>query len=45
VLVPDAPINVINYAAGTTQSQISFTWSPAANDGGESVIDYTISYD
>ena len=40
VQVPDAPINLANNQAVTTSQNISFTWSPAAFDGGTAVLDY-----
>lgn len=45
VLIPDAPINLVDNTSVTSRSVISFSWTPAASDGGTSVIDYTILYD
>jgi hypothetical protein len=45
VLVPDAPINLTNDPSITRDSVIGFTWVDGANDGGEQVIDYKITYD
>lgn len=45
VFVPDAPINLADNKAVTTKAVIGFTWSPAPNDGGQAVLDYTITYD
>jgi len=45
VFVPDAPINLADNTVVTSKSVIGFTWSSGASDGGQSVIDYTITYD
>ena len=45
VLVPEAPINLLNNPLVTTKSVIGFTWDEGVNNGGESVIDYKIQYD
>jgi hypothetical protein len=43
--VPDAPVSLANNAVVTSSTHIALTWSPAAFDGGSSVIDYRISFD
>jgi len=43
--VPNAPINLADNKAVTTKSVIGFTWSPAPNNGGQAVLNYTITYD
>ena len=45
VLVPDAPVSPINNPAITDKSEIGFSWSDGASNGGTSVIDYRITYD
>lgn len=45
VLVPDAPVSPINDPAITDKSEIGFSWSDGASNGGTSVIDYRITYD
>jgi hypothetical protein len=45
ILVPNAPIDLLKTAAGSSQSVISFTWTPASFDGGSPVIDYQVSWD
>ena len=45
VLVPDAPQTLANNPAITSKTVIGFSWSDGDSDGGESVIDYRISYD
>jgi hypothetical protein len=45
VFVPDAPIDLVDNVAVTTNSVIGFTWSDPANNGGQPIIDYRISYD
>ena len=45
VLVPDAPINLVDNIGVTSRSVISFSWAPAASDGGTAILDYTILYD
>jgi hypothetical protein len=44
VLVPDAPTNLLKNTAGSSKSVISFTWDPPVFDGGETIIDYRVSY-
>jgi hypothetical protein len=52
--VPEAPINLQNVAFDivdrsnletTTDTQIRFTWSEGANNGGVQVIDFNVYYD
>jgi hypothetical protein len=45
VIVPTAPLNLINYPEITSASQIYFTWSNGAFDGGKPIIDYRVTYD
>ena len=45
VQIPDAPINLANNPTLTSSQNISFTWSPAAFDGGTVVLDYTIFFE
>jgi len=40
LLVPDAPVNLLNDAAITSNSVIRFTWSDGASNGGTSIINY-----
>lgn len=42
---PDAPLNLENVASITTSSQIGLAWEQGAEDGGISVVDYTLFYD
>jgi hypothetical protein len=44
VLVPDAPTNLLKNTTGSSKSVISFTWDPPAFTGGETIIDYRVSY-
>ena len=43
--VPDAPVNLANDADTTSDTVIRFTWIDGVNNGGTSVIDYTVYYD
>jgi hypothetical protein len=43
--VPDAPITLVNDSTTTSDTLIRFTWSDGVNNGGTSVIDYTVYYD
>jgi hypothetical protein len=45
VVVPDAPITLTKNTALSSESVITFSWTQAAFDGGETVIDYRIIYD
>lgn len=45
LLVPSAPINLVNNEATTTAFVIGFTWDDGASTGGSDIIDYKISYD
>jgi hypothetical protein len=42
---PDAPIDLQNNLAVTSDTTIGISWRDGASDGGASVIDYRISYD
>ena len=44
-LVPDAPVSLTNDPSVTTDTQIRFTWSDGASDGGNAVIYYAVYYD
>jgi hypothetical protein len=44
VLVPDAPTNLLKTVETSSKTQISFTWDAPASDGGETIIDYRVSY-
>lgn len=41
---PDVPINLANIPSVTKSQQIGLTWNEGAENGGSSVIDYTITY-
>ena len=43
--IPDSPSTPQNVPAQTTGTQITFTWSAGASNGGSSVLDYKIMYD
>ena len=43
--MPDAPLTLVNDATVTDETQIKFSWSDGAYDGGSSIIDYTVLYD
>lgn len=43
-LVPDAPINLFNDPATTSDLVIKFTWDEGAHNGGVDVIDFDIYY-
>ena len=43
--MPDAPVSLTNDPTVTTDTQIRFTWSDGASDGGNAVIDYAVYYD
>lgn len=42
---PDAPVNLARDNVETTTTQIGFTWEEAADNGGQIVLDYRISFD
>jgi len=42
---PDAPIDLQNDLAVTSDTTVGISWRNGASDGGASVIDYRISYD
>ena len=44
-LVPDAPVSLANDPTTTTDTNIRFTWSDGASDGGTPVVDYAVYYD
>jgi hypothetical protein len=43
-LVPSAPLSLANDPSVTTYAVIGLIWDVCSNDGGDSVIDYTIYY-
>ena len=45
VVEPDAPVNLLRDNGATTISAVGLTWSDGVYDGGDSVIDYRVSYD
>jgi hypothetical protein len=45
VLVPDSPLNLRDDEPVTTAFVIGLLWEDGLNDGGKSVIDYTVSSD
>ena len=42
---PDAPTDLQNDLAVTSDTTVGISWRNGASDGGASVIDYRISYD
>ena len=42
---PNPPTNFLKNDVDTTKTQVAFTWSAPANDGGNTVIDYAIEMD
>jgi hypothetical protein len=42
---PDAPVNFANNPAVTIATNIGLQWSHGLSDGGEDVIDHTVTYD
>ena len=42
---PDPPTSFLRNDATTSKTQVSFSWSAPANDGGDTVIDYAIEMD
>lgn len=45
VFLPEAPLNLANNAALTTDTEIGLTWSAGVSDGGRPVEDYKVWYD
>jgi hypothetical protein len=45
VLVPDAPVDLRNDPSITSAQVIGFDWTDGVSNGGESIIDYRITYD
>jgi hypothetical protein len=41
---PDVPINLANVPSVTKSSQIGILWNEGTQNGGSSVIDYTITF-
>jgi len=44
-VVPDAPINIANDAATSSDKIIKITWTQGSSNGGSEIIDYSIYYD
>jgi hypothetical protein len=44
-MVPEPPINLLNYPTETSDVVIRFTWDEGLNNGGTSVIDYAVYSD
>jgi hypothetical protein len=42
---PDAPTNLLRNDASTTRTVLAFTWTDGASDGGQTILDYRISFD
>ena len=42
---PDVPTSIQRNEGSTTKTQVAFTWLVPTDDGGDSVIDYTIEMD
>lgn len=45
VLVPDAPVNLVNIVQIQQGNQITLSWSNGVSTGGSVIIDYRILYD
>ena len=43
--VPDPPRNFLRNEAQTTKTQLSFSWTEGASNGGQPVLDYRVSFD
>ena len=44
ILTVPSPVTVANYASLTSASQVSITWTPAAENGGTAILFYQIQY-
>jgi len=44
-VVPDASISLLPVLSEITLTQVSFTWSDGAYNGGKPILDYRVSYD
>ena len=42
---PDPPTNLLRDEALTSKTQVTFTWTAPANDGGDALIGYSIEMD
>jgi len=42
---PDAPFNLAKVTTSTSSSQITISWQEGLQNGGSSVLDYSVSYD
>ena len=42
---PDAPTALTRSDAGTTKTQVAFSWSTPASDGGDTIVDYAVEMD
>ena len=45
IIIPDAPINLINDLSVTNRNRIGLKWDEGYSNGGSLVIDYKIWYD
>ena len=43
--IPSLPLAMLRDDVNTSQTQVAFTWSAPASNGGSTVIDYTIMWD
>ena len=41
-VVPDEPVNFVRDQGQTTENQVTFTWSAPADDGANTIIDYSV---
>lgn len=44
-VVPDAPVTLLPVLSEISLTQVSFTWSDGAYNGGKPILDYQVSYD
>ena len=44
-IAPDPPINFVRNEESTTKTQVAFSWSAPASDGGSPIIDYSVFMD
>jgi len=45
IIVPDAPILLMNNLDVTNRQRIGFSWIDGYSNGGSPVLDYRVSYD
>lgn len=43
--MPDAPLSFQDNSAVTSATVVGLTWTDGVSDGGESIIDYTVTFD